>query len=165
MDEGQPMNLILLHELFEYRDGEFYWRKRPNSRVLAGAKAGNEDSLGYTFIAYKRKKYALHRLIFWKEHGYLPAEVDHIDGNPRNNRIENLRAATHLENMRNAKLRKDNTSGIKGVCWNKTDKKWEVKFQLDGKTKHFGKYFDIDVAKFVCETMRHKYHKDFARHA
>jgi len=67
--------------------------------------------------------------------------------------------------MRNAKLRKDNTSGVKGVCWNKADKKWEVKFQMDGKTKHFGKYFDLSVAKFVCETMRHKYHKDFARHA
>lgn len=159
------MNLVLLHELFEYKDGHLYWRKRPNAMVEAGAKAGYEDSFGYTFVAYKRKKYGLHRLIFWRHHGFLPEEVDHIDGNPRNNRIENLRAATHIENMRNAKLRKDNTSGVKGVCWDAKAKKWEVKLQIDRKTKHFGKYYSLDVAKFVCETMRHKYHKGFARHA
>ena len=158
------MNLILLHELFNYVDGAFYWRKRPNARVAPGEKAGSEDEFGYTFIAYKRKKYGLHRLIFWKQHGYLPDEVDHIDGNPRNNRIENLRAASHRENMYNAKIRKDNTSGVKGVSWHSQNKKWVVKFLVDGKVKNFGCYFDISVAKFVAETMRHKYHKDFARH-
>ena len=165
MEKKFKMNLILLYELFAYKNGNLYWRKRPNSMVKAGEKAGSEDSLGYTFIAYKRKKYALHRLIFWRHYGFLPDEVDHIDGNPRNNCVENLRAATHLENMRNSKIRKDNTSGIKGVCWSIASKKWEVKFQLNGKTKHFGKYHDINVAKFVCETMRHKYHKEFARYA
>jgi len=65
-------------------------------------------------------------LIFLYHHGYLPKFVDHIDGNKKNNRIENLREATKSQNAMNQKVSTRNTSGIKGVMWHKRDKKWFV---------------------------------------
>ena len=59
---------------------------------------------------------------------------------------------------------KDNKSGIKGIFWYARDKKWMVKFSVNGKSKSFGTYFDIEVAKFVVQAMRCKYHGNFANH-
>lgn len=59
-------------------------------------------------------------------------KVDHIDLNPLNNRRENLRLATNAQNMRNQKIRKDNTSGYKGVTWHKATGTWHMKIRHDG---------------------------------
>ncbi len=55
-------------------------------------------------------------------------QVDHIDGNGLNNQKENLRACTHTENMRNRRLFKNNTSGFKGVIFDKFSGKWRTTF-------------------------------------
>jgi hypothetical protein len=95
--------------------------------------------------------------------GYIPELIDHRDGNTENDRIENLRVATHSENRRNSRKPKNNTSGVKGVSWHKPSSKWWVTLSVEGKKRSFGLYHDINVAKFVVETMRHKYHGQFAR--
>jgi hypothetical protein len=147
--------------LFDYKDGELYW-KQSKGNSKAGCKAGTIDKINkYCYVKINNKRYQLHRIIFLYHHGYQPIIIDHIDGNGLNNKIENLREATATENQYNSKIRKDNTSGIKGVNWNKIEKKWHVKFQVNGKSKFFGRYYDLNVAKFVCETMRHKYHNKF----
>ena len=56
-----------------------------------------------------------------------------------------------------------NTSGLKNVSWHKLHKKWQVRINVNGALKHFGFYHDIQVAKFIAETMRHKYHQQFSR--
>ena len=61
------------------------------------------------------KMMLLHRLVFLVHHNYLPNIVDHIDGEKTNNSIDNLREATHSQNMMNSKKGKNNTSGFKGV--------------------------------------------------
>ena len=142
-------------ELFDYRDGDIYWKKN-------GKQAGTITKSGRKQIGYKGKTYLAHRVIFLMHHGYLPSEIDHIDGNPLNNRIENLRSATRYTNNMNVGVNKRNSSGVKGVMWNPRDKKWTVRFNVFGKIKSFGQYYDINVAKFVVETMRHKYHGKFA---
>jgi len=97
-------------------------------------------------------------------HGYFPKFIDHINGIKNDNRIENLREATKQNNAWNTTKTVLNTSGYKNISWNKRDKRWYVRISVEGKNKHFGGYFDINVAKFVAETMRHKYHKSFANH-
>jgi hypothetical protein len=153
----------LLHELFEYREGALYWKSdRARGKIKAGSKAGHLEPRGYTVIELNGIRYKAHRLIFMMFNGYMPYQVDHEDNDPSNNKIENLRAASHGENQNNRPLQKNNTSGVKGVHWRKSIKKWAVQLQVDKKVKYFGSYFDLEVARFVSETMRYKYHGKFA---
>lgn len=155
----------LLHELFDYKDGVLYWKlDRANGKVKAGDVAGSKKPDGRIIISINHKMYKAHRLIFLYHHGRLPKLVDHDDNNNLNNRIENLRDATKGQNAYNSKLSKANKSGVKGVFWYKRDSKWKVKLRVNGKSKDFGTYFDIDYAKFVADAMRYKYHGNFANH-
>jgi hypothetical protein len=153
----------LVKELFEYRDGELYWKVSNSNRVKNGDKAGSFDSRCYRQTRINRVRLLNHRIIFLMFHGYLPKIIDHIDGNSLNNRIENLRECTMIENLYNQKLSIKNTSGYKNVSWSKRKQKWIVKIVINKKPTEFGSYHDIQVAKFIAETMRHKYHQQFAR--
>ena len=64
--------------------------------------------------------------------------IDHIDGNRQNNYVSNLRYATKIENNRNAVIRKDNTSGNKGVYFRSKNNVWSASISIDGKLKHLG---------------------------
>ena len=156
--------MIEFNEWFEYKDGDLYWKKVTTNRVKIGSKVGSKHNAGYLQTALLGKPYLLHRIIFSMQNGYIPKEIDHIDGNRQNNKIENLREVTRSENNWNQKLSIKNTSGIKGVNWNKKTKKWSARLKILGKVKTFGEYFDKEVAKFIVETMRHKYHKEFTNH-
>ena len=91
-------------------------------------------------------------------------EIDHIDGNPCNNKIENLRLANHSENMRNAKTRIDNKSGVKGISWCKSKNKWKVQLWFNGKQNYIGRFDNIEFAKEVVKQVRTKNHLNFANH-
>jgi hypothetical protein len=147
-------------DVFEYRDGELYWKILHGRKNVKGAKAGFAWNDGYLGVGFNKKLYRIHRVIFEMHHGYCPKFIDHIDGNKQNNRIENLREATSNQNGYNTKLSSRNTTGVKGVSFD--GKKYRVRFKVDGKAKSFGSYFDIDYAKFVSEAMRYKYHGNFA---
>jgi len=151
-----------LLEVFEYKDGNLYWKVTRSSNAKAGEIAGFINKLGYSKTAIDKKQYFTHRLIFLMVHGYLPKIVDHKDKNVLNNKIENLRGANRFENCQNAKTPVTNKSGIKGVNWHKKMQKWNVQLSVNGKKKNFGYYNDIDYAKFLIEAMRYKYHKQFA---
>ena len=136
-----------LQERFDYRDGDFYRKKKKRS-IKAGSKAGtiNTDKrTGKQCVRYKfnHKLYLIHRLI-WAWHGYSlepNQEIDHIDGNSLNNCIENLRATTHKQNCENRKgANKNSKSGEKGVRWHKATKKWEAYINHNGIKKHLGLY-------------------------
>lgn len=152
-----------LKQYFEYKDGNLYYKKRIG-KMLAGQKAGSTRTSGYVAIVINKKPYYAHRLIYMMFHGNMPKFIDHINGTKADNRIENLREATKSQNAWNAKKWATNTSGYKNVTWSKRDKKWNVRLMVDKNYKSFGAYFDLEVAKFVAETMRHKYHKNFANH-
>ena len=150
-------------ELFEYKDGQHYWKIKPlKGKVKIGDCAGSSDGLGYFQTKINGKAYKNHRIIFLMHHGYLPNKVDHKKG--LSNTIDNLRDASDIENAQNSKIPSNNTSGYKNVRWNKRNKKWVVEIRVNYQRKYFGSYFDIEVAKFVAETMRHKYHAKFANH-
>ena len=94
--------------------------------------------------------------------GSLPEQIDHIDGNRSNNRIENLRPANSSQNACNRKKSSINTSGIKGVHWHKQSKKWRARIKLLTKDVSLGLFQTIDDAKNAIENERNKLHSCFS---
>ena len=90
----------------------------------------------------------------------MPEQLDHINRNSVDNRIENLRIASKSENMMNRKTFKNSTSGCRGVSWNKHLEKWVVYVDVNKKRKHLG-YFDTaeEAHKVFMEAKRlhHEY--------
>jgi len=151
----------LLQETFFYEDGNLIWKHQIGKRNPAGKIAGRNNH-GYRMIGLFGKGYMTHRLIFMFHHGYFPPEVDHIDGNKSNNKIENLRAATHSENLKNQKLKSSNTSGQKNVGWAKREQRWRVRLTVDGKDKHIGYFKDRELADLVAMEACNLHHKEFS---
>jgi HNH endonuclease/AP2 domain len=94
----------------------------------------------------------------------LPKYVDHIDGNKLNNNIENLRETTATQNAQNRKIHKNNTSGVKGVYFNKY-KKWVAQLKIDNKVTYLGSFDDIKLAENAVKEARSKNHGVFCKHA
>lgn len=152
----------VLHEIFEYRDGDLYWKiKVANKKV--GDKAGTLDKF-YKRVSIKDRYYSIHRVIFIMFYGYAPNIIDHIDGNGFNNRIENLREATPSQNQWNRKLGKNNSSGVKGVSYDSKRKKYCASSYLDKKSKNIGRFNTLDEAKNALKEFRLKHHGEFAKY-
>lgn len=145
----------LLRELIHYdpSTGAFTWKARDrkwfgsdrmwrctNTR-LCGERAGSDDGNGYTRIRILGVAYRGHRLAWLYVHGRWPRhEIDHIDHNPRNDAIANLREATHGVNLRNQAMRKTNTSGHTGVYWSTRRLKWVSEILVQGRKIHLGSF-------------------------
>jgi hypothetical protein len=153
-----------VRNLFEYRDGELFWKVFTSPSAPIGSKVGHLASDGYIQTHIKRKFYRNHRIIFLYHHGYLPQYIDHIDGNRSNNQIENLREATKHQNGCNTKINKNNTSGVKGVSWHKKTKKWYVRVSIHRKSISIGYYDSLEDAKIAMIEARNKHHGKYARH-
>lgn len=161
---------------FEYRDGELFWKERPIEECVSyrayitfknkyvGKKAGSIMVRGYESVAIKQKRFYAHRIIFLMHHGYLPEQIDHIDGNPINNKIENLRAATGTDNNYNKRLSSKNTSGYKNICWSKDKNKWQVSLGYKHKNIFIGYFSNIEEAAQAARQAREVLHGEFARH-
>lgn len=114
--------------------GDFV-RKLPTG--LRGRVTGHQQSCGYIQIVIDRKYYYAHRLAWLFVTGSWPkSQIDHIDGDRKNNRFSNLREASNSENQQNTKLRSDNTSGFPGVSWSKKANQWKAKITIEGRQKH-----------------------------
>jgi hypothetical protein len=148
-----------LKEIFNYKDGNLYKKNKNNK------KAGSKNIIPYDKTLVLGTRYYIHRLIFLYHYGFFPQFVDHIDGNPTNNKIENLREANSSQNMKNQKIPKDNTSGVKNVCWHKKAKKWCVQLRLNGKKFHIGLFQDLELAELIAIEARNKYYGEWANHS
>jgi len=139
-----------LRELLTYnpKTGKFF-RRTSRGRARAGAECGGTLSERYVRIGIDGKLYSAHRLAWLYVHGYLPENgLDHIDRDPSNNRIENLREVSPSCNKRNCGNPRTNTSGVKGVGWDKRLGKWFVHIMVDRRMFNLGRYSDFDDA--VC---------------
>lgn len=150
---------ILISKLkYDSDTGEFTWIK--SNRV-----AGYTCPLGYVYIRIGKKLYRAHRLAWLYVYNQFPiGEIDHIDGNPNNNSIKNLRLSNSTQNKCNTKIRKDNTSGVKGVHWYKAYSKWQVKVTYNKITTNLGYYTDFFEACCVAISERNRLHKEFVYH-
>lgn len=109
---------------------------------------GTLHNKGYTQISLDGKHYLIHRLvaIAFILNPDNKSCIDHINSIKIDNRIDNIRWATGTENNQNQKIRKDNTSGTKGVYWNKRDKKWIAQIYIDKKKVNLGSFDNIEDA-------------------
>ena len=154
----------LLQELFDYKDGELSWKKsRGNAK--AGQVAGHlNKKIGYYRLTLFKKVYMVHRVIFMYHNGCMPEIIDHADNNKLNNRIENLRECTNQQNSFNARISKNNSSGIKGVSWDKSRQKWQAKCMINKKTIHLGRFETLEDADLAIRSWRDQNHGCYARH-
>jgi len=144
----------------DFEAGKLFWNKRsremfPTSEAWSSWNtkyAGKEafttvDFYGYRKGSYRKKTFTAHRVLWMMLHGEWPdGEIDHINGVRGDNRIENLRCVTHAENLRNQRFRKENTSGVTGVYWNKRDEKWKAYIRYEGVMKMLIATDDFDEA-------------------
>lgn len=129
--------------------GEFTWRAKPGSghyarafnTQYAGTTAGTRSWNGYIRIALPGASYSAHRLAWLHFYGEWPPEdmrIDHIDRNRVNNRISNLRLATNSQNRMNSGLFANNTSGFKGVQFDRSFGKFVARLRVDGRDRYVG---------------------------
>ena len=132
--------------------------------VKVGAVTGTPTSGGYLEIRVNYKKLKAHRLAWLYVYGELPRfALDHIDGNPSNNRIKNLRLCTHTENLHNVGVRKGNISGIKGVNWHKSRGKWQARAVVNHKPYYIGLFKTLEEASAAYQAFAKEHHGEFYR--
>lgn len=146
-------------ELFDYKNGQLF--KKTDGKLVG---CYSKKSHRYARIGIDNNNYKLHRIIFLYHHGYMPNIIDHINGNRFDNRIENLREVTPVQNRYNSRLYSTSKSGVKNVYWQKNCGKWNVTISINGKRVNFGYYTDLEEARRVSIDMRNKYFKEFANH-
>lgn len=154
----------LCREILSYdpKTGEFDRAKYRHR----GKPVGYKDSDGYIHIRVNGGLYLAHRLAWLYVHGRWPqGGLDHKNGNPSDNRIANLREANQKQNMYNMKLKKNNRSGRKGVCWDKDRQLWRVVIQADGRWRQVGRFADIKDAFAARSDAEMRLHGVFARSA
>jgi hypothetical protein len=147
-------------EIFEYRDGRLHHRTASRVRKV-GDSAGCINGTGYRRIGINGRYYTEHALVFLMFHGYVPKEIDHINGDRADNRIENLRSVTRSQNQYNKRPQR-NASGYRGVTWHKKTGKWLVRVGLNNKNKSLGYYDDLELAALVAEEGRSVHYGQFA---
>ena len=111
---------------------------------------------GYTFVQlrYQSKRFFIggHRLAWYLHYGHLPLNsIDHIDGNPSNNKIDNLRDVTHQQNMWNRRT-------AKGYTWMEKRSRFKVKIEVNGKSKHIGYFHTEQEARNAYLKAKETYH-------
>lgn len=177
---GMP-SIDFLRGIFSYdpETGALLWKKRPvehffskhaskvwNTKYSGKPALNSINRHGYKGGRLSNKTFMAHRIIWALVNGEWPVVVDHINGDITDNRIVNLRSVTQLENVRNARLRKDNASGVSGVRWKKRENMWIVSIGTGGAKIH--KSFKIKeeaVAFRKAKEVEHGYHPNHGRTA
>ncbi len=106
----------------------------------------------------KQKKFSIHRLVAQEfiDNPDSKQVVDHIDHNPANNCVENLRWASGKENQGNRLKQQNTSSKFKGVYFDKQTQKWRARVRIDGKYKHLGLFdSEKDAANVYNEHAKH----------
>jgi hypothetical protein len=157
-----------LQELFEYSviTGTLT-RKIGVCGYSAGRSVGGKINTGYWMAGVDRTHYQAHRLIWRLVTGEDPGEldVDHIDGERTNNAWHNLRLGTRSQNASNQRLRSDNTSGLKGACWDPVNERWEVRLRFQKRSYFLGRFATAEEAHAAYVEAAQRLHGEFARAA
>jgi len=150
-------------------DGEnLRWKVKPARKIRVGDEAGslqrNQDGKEYWKVKVNGKIYKAHRIIWLLVHKTWPEnQIDHIDGDGLNNRIENLRDVPHAENHKNVRKPKNNTSGHVGV-YRERDK-WRAEIKVSGRQIRLGLFasFDEAVAAREAAEAEHGFHENHGK--
>ncbi len=167
-----PAGVLFPHMLTQKRVHELlalnpdlgrFTRKVSRGGARAGTIAGSRDALGRVRIQIDGENHYAHRLIFFMVKGRWPeGEIDHIDGNPANNRWSNLREATRTENNRNRSTQSNNTSGVTGVVWLARRGKWRASIVVNRRKIHLGYFTEFEEAVAARCAAEVKYFGEFS---
>jgi hypothetical protein len=131
----------------DFQSGVLTWLPRAGQKIFNTRYAGtvalnHSDEKGYKRGLLLYRPYKAHRVIYAMYHGEWPIEIDHIDGNPANNSIDNLRDVGRVGNLRNMPKQSRNKTGCTGVKMDprRKRKKWLARIGVDGKTVHVGSF-------------------------
>lgn len=146
----------------DFETGKLFWlprtpdiftdRKQKAGRICArwnsrwaGAEAfTSNDGYGYRHGRIFGRPYKAHRVLWLLANGEWPLEdIDHINGSPSDNRIDNLRSISHAENLKNLRTPRTNTSGVIGVSWSKRYRRWHAYIKVSGRKISVGSFSDI----------------------
>ena len=161
-----PVALLLELILLDQETGRMLWKARNPTHFVESGRRGAQhicnnwnssfantpalacvDGSGHLVGRISRKLVFAHRVVFAMQKGHWPEHsIDHINGDPSDNRIENLRDVPHIENLRNQVTRKNNTTGVTGVSFNKRLGKWMAHICVKGKYTHLGFFLAKDAA-------------------
>lgn len=163
--KAQPTRQQLLGLLDDVGDS-VAWRHSGKGRQ-AGRKVTTVDGQGYRTVTVLGVMMAVHRVLWVMRHGPIPQGgcIDHIDGDRLNNARGNLRLTTVTGNNWNRSMNSKNTSGVKGVCWNKKCGKWQAQIEITGsKNAYLGLFDEIEEAEIVVRLHRKKLHGEYTNH-
>ena len=136
------MNVETLRELLSYNPetGDLFWNIRMSDKVRSGDKAGSKRKDGYIAINVRGFRLTAHRVAWAIHTGEWPKRnIDHINGNPGDNRIANLRDVSQRENIQNLyKAKSHNKVGFLGVSRDKN--KFSARIVVDGKQIRLGRF-------------------------
>lgn len=175
----------VLNQLLRYdaETGKLFWRARSpsffkdgkqtaihNAAIWNSKNAGREaftTSLpsGHRYSSIKRTKMFAHRVIWKMVTGDEPGVIDHISGDPSDNRMVNLRSVSQVENGQNQRLRKNNASGVMGISWDPRRSKWYARINVDYGARFLGYFdqFDDAVAARRAAEIEHNFHQNHGR--
>ena len=118
---------------------------------------------GYWHVQIGSKLYLAHRLAWFYTRGGWPRDqIDHVDGNRANNRLSNLREATHTQNMQNRKINRNNKCGFKGVA-RVPSNRWRARIKVSNKSIHLGTFDTRAQAGEAYAEAADKYFGKFVR--
>lgn len=147
--KGDPLTQARANGILHYNPdtGALTWKINVR-RARTGAEAG-VLSQGYRRVGFEGRIYLAHRLIWLMVYGVSPRVIDHINRDPSDNRLTNLRAVTQRENLMNVGLRKDNKSGVRGVfLWNG---KWRARQRVGTSRVSLGDFPTVEAAAAAIE--------------
>ncbi|MEI2684259.1 HNH endonuclease [Erwinia aphidicola] len=149
---------------FDPQTGVFTWKVTRNHLSRAGTVAGCNSSNGYIRIHILGRTYHAHRLAWIFQYNETSSlDIDHIDGNKKNNRIANLRLATRSQNNHNAPPNRKNTSGYRGVYFNKNAKKWMAMIIYKGERMYLGYHHTPELAAMAYQEASQKLLGEFSK--
>ena len=167
-----------LRQCFREENGRLFWLERPRrhfrdecvwktwNKRWPGKEAGNrfKDGDGYYRwqVGLQSRTYTRYMIIWALHKGKWCSGLDHINRDPLDDRIENLRVATKSQNAANCRIPSNNTSGIKGVAYHKRTGKWQVQIKVRGQHISLGCYFDIEEARAARVKAAQEYFGEFA---
>ena len=163
----------ILRELLHYEPetGSFIWKRRDrkwfksdrsfgwwNKRYAGKVTADRPNKYGYKVVTLLDFKFHASRVAYAHHHGHWPEHsIDHVNGVTTDDRISNLRDVDNLTNQQNLPISKLNKSGVMGVFWHKSNKKWRATIRVNKKQINLGAYDDFDEAVSVRREAERKY--------
>jgi hypothetical protein len=155
-----------LHRLFEYIDGKLFRKEKTTGSVVIGEEAGFVENTGYRRVSVKNKKYSVHRLIYHYHYGTeYNGMIDHVDGNPSNNRVENLRKCSSSQNQGNRKRYPNKKHNLpKGVFRKDGRRAYFAQIRVKGVSYSLGTYSSPELAHEAYCLASDLVFGDFSRH-